>query len=106
MIKFILTIILYVSISAYGLYKLKASSQILSFEFFVGAFFYGAGFLIWIVILRLYPLSVAFPVAAGSLVIATQFFGAYLLKEPLTLLHLTGVGFILAGVTIIFLPNE
>lgn len=106
MMKFIIVIILYTTASAYGLYKLKASAQILSPEFLVGAFFYGAGFLIWIAILRYYPLSIAFPVAAGCLMIATQLVGYYFLKEAPSPLQLSGAGLILAGVTLMFIPYE
>jgi multidrug transporter EmrE-like cation transporter len=52
---------------------------------------------VWLVILRMYPLSIAFPLAAGSLVIGTQLVGWLLLGEGLTAHKLIGCALILAG---------
>ncbi len=66
--------------------------------FLIGCFFYGTGFLMWLLILRVLPLSIAFPVAAGSLIVATQLFGVLVLKEPIAPWHIAGIAFILVGV--------
>ena len=95
-------IILYAVISAYGLYLLKSAPGWRTASFLAGVLFYGAGFLIWLRILRLLPLSVAFPVAAGCLVVATHLFAVLLLKEPLTPLHGVGVALLLSGIFLIY----
>ena len=95
-------ITVYALISAFGLYKIKAADGVQDVVMWIGAAAYGAGFLLWLLILRKFPLSIAFPVAAGSLIIATQAFSYLYLKEPITTTHLVGVALILAGVTIVF----
>ena len=95
-------IAIYALISAYGLYRIKAATEIVSFGFLIGCILYGSGFLIWIYILRILPLSVAFPLAAGSLLIATQLFGVLLLKEPVPIAHVAGVVLILIGVGLVY----
>ena len=95
----------YAVISAFGLYKLKVADKILGIDFAVGAAAYGLGFIVWLFVLRAFPLSVAFPIAAGSLVIATQAFGFYLLKEPMHAVHLIGIGFIVVGIGIVFVKT-
>ena len=98
--RFILILIGYALISAYGLYLLKASSDILSVKFLIGGIFYGTGFLVWVIILRLYPLSLAFPVAAGMLIVSTQLFGIFLLGEQSSWQSLTGTGLIMSGIVL------
>ncbi len=53
------------------------------------------------VILRLMPLSLAFPIAAGSLVLGTMLTGAFLLNETVSPIHIVGAVLILAGITLI-----
>lgn len=98
-------IALYALISAYGLYRIKAATEIASFGFLIGCIFYGSGFLIWIYILRILPLSVAFPLAAGCLMVATQLFGVLLLKEPMPIAHAAGVVLILIGAGLVYRPE-
>lgn len=100
--QFVGLITFYALISAFGLYKIKAAEGLQDHALWIGAFFYGAGFLIWLMILRKFPLSLAFPIAAGSLIIATQAFGHFFLKEALPSLHLVGVALILGGIALIF----
>ena len=95
-------LLVYVSLSAYGLYLLKAAPRILSETFFIGFLLYGTGFLLWLWILMRLPLSVAFPTAAGSLILATLLVGHFLLGEPITPLHAIGALAILAGIIVIF----
>jgi multidrug transporter EmrE-like cation transporter len=64
--------------------------------------FYGAGFALWLVILKLYPLSLAFPIAAGSLIVASQFIGIYLLNESLRLTNILGIFLIIAGMFLVY----
>ena len=93
--------LLYVAVSAYGLYKIKAAANLVSLEFAVGFIAYGLGFLLWLYILLRMPLSVAFPIAAGALIVATQLLGYLLLGERITVLHGLGVTAIVVGIALI-----
>lgn len=93
---------LYVVVSSFGLFKLKSASGFLSPDFLLGFTFYGIGFLIWYSVLTRLPLSVVFPIAAGSLVIATQVVGYLFLGETIRLVHASGIALILTGIVLIF----
>mgnify|MGYP000161392187 CR=1 FL=1 len=93
----------YAVISTFGLYLLKAAQEVQSFNFAVGAFCYGSGFIIWLFILRMYPLSVAFPAAAGTLIVATQVAGIVYLGEKANLTALIGSGFIILGIILMYI---
>ena len=95
-------ITIYSLISAFGLYKIKAADGMQDVVMWVGAAAYGAGFLIWILILRKYDLSIAFPIAAGSLIVATQAVSYVFLKETLSTTHMVGVAVIIVGISIVF----
>lgn len=99
---FPLLLVLYAAVSAFGLYLLKASENIQSYGFLIGVVLYGGGFVIWIFILRIYPLSVSFPAAAGSLIVATYALGTLLLKEESNLTSLAGIVLILGGIILIY----
>lgn len=92
----------YLVTSASGLLLLKAAGPVLSPRLVAGAGLYSVGFVIWYVILQKMPLSVAFPLAAGGLIIATQLCGVMFLNETFSYLQLFGAGLILAGIAIIF----
>jgi len=92
----------YVVISVAGLTLLKSQSEILSVRFVLGFLLYGLGFVMWYILLRMMPLSVAFPIAAGSLIAATQLAGAVFLDERLGAAHLFGIAVIIAGVVLVF----
>jgi multidrug transporter EmrE-like cation transporter len=92
--------VLYAAASAYGLYLLKDASTLLSLRAAVGAVLYGGGFCIWIAMLRVFPLSIAFPVAAGSLIIATHLIARFLLGEVVLMWQTIGVALILAGIAL------
>jgi drug/metabolite transporter (DMT)-like permease len=96
-------LLLYVVISSSGLYALKLAQGTIGTAFFTGLAVYGIGFLIWYGMLARMPLSVAFPLAAGGLVIATQIVGALFLDETLRLAHIGGIGLIVAGIAVVFL---
>lgn len=93
---------LYVLVSSFGLFKLKSASGILSLDFLLGFTLYGLGFLIWYYVLTRLPLSVAFPIAAGSLVIGTQAVGYLFLGETIHMAHAGGIVLILGGIFLIF----
>jgi len=93
----------YVTTSVAGLSLIKEATGLMTTKFLIGFVSYGAGFLIWILLLiRALPLSVAFPVSAGALIIGTQIAGAAYLRESLTKIHLLGVAAIMAGIVLIF----
>ena len=100
-IYFYTIIILYALTSAFGLVKIKMAQKLLSMDFMLGFFLYGAGFVVWLFILRKFPLSIAFPVAAGSLIIATQIFAYSLLHEEITLLQVVGAALIISGIVVV-----
>ena len=95
-------LLVYVVTSTFGLWKLKSAGGVLGGDLVIGFLAYAAGFLIWYAMLLRLPLSVAFPVAAGSLIVATQIAGRLLLGESLPLAHLGGVALILAGIALVF----
>ena len=70
----------YIFISLLGLYQLKAAE---------------------LVVLRWFPLSIAFPLAAGTIIVGTQIVGALLLNEQFDAISLIAVSFILIGLTIL-----
>lgn len=97
----------YTVISVAGMALIKAAPALLSLRWMAGFGLYVAGFVIWLgVILRIMPLSQAFPVAAGALMVGTQLAGWLFLKERLALPHLAGVALILAGVVIVSMATQ
>lgn len=91
----------YVITSCYGLYLIKAAESWKTFSFILGALLYCAGAAMWMVILRLMPLSLAFPIAAGSLVIGTLMVGGLVLRETISAWHMFGAAMIVIGISII-----
>ena len=100
-LRFGALLLLYAAASAYGVYRLKSAPEVLSGGFVVGATFYVASFGVWLVILRSYPLSIAFPAAAGAAILATQFVGLYILSEPASVRALTGTALVALGIALI-----
>jgi multidrug transporter EmrE-like cation transporter len=90
--------LIYAAVSAYGLFLLKDAASLISGRALVGAVFYGGGFLIWIAMLRMFPLSIAFPIAAGSLIVATSVVARLFLGEMISTVHLVGIALIVAGI--------
>ncbi|MDL2279656.1 hypothetical protein LJC15_03205 [Desulfovibrio sp. OttesenSCG-928-G11] len=80
-----LTLVVYTLLSVFGLYKIKAAANILSIPFIMGFFLYGSGFLIWLHMLRKYPLSLIFPLCSAGLLIGTLLAGWFLLHEHISL---------------------
>jgi multidrug transporter EmrE-like cation transporter len=98
--------VLYAAISAYGLYLIKDAPTLLSLRALVGGIFYGGGFLIWIVILRVFPLTMAFPIAAGSLIVATQLIARFYLAETIVTSQTIGIGLIVVGIFLVSLRAQ
>jgi drug/metabolite transporter (DMT)-like permease len=93
-----LLFIVYIASSCMGLFLIKAAPEWRSINFVAGVGLYGFGAILWLVILRLLPLSLAFPIAAGGLIICTILTGKIFLHEELTALQLAGAAFIIAGI--------
>jgi len=97
----------YTIISVLGMVLIKAADATFSVKSAIGFALYAGGFLLWIgVILRLMPLSQAFPLAAGMLLLGTQFAGWLALGEKLSPIHLGGVALILIGVVLVGMPES
>ena len=96
---------IYVNLSLYGLYKLKVAELGINPDFILGAFSYGSSFLLWIIVLRWYPISVVFPLAAGSVIVGTQLVGIYFLNEPFDRISMFAIGLILAGLLALSLAS-
>lgn len=103
-LKPVLVFAVYVALSCSGLYLLKAAPTWLSLRFAGGFALYAAGAVMWLVILRHYPLSLAFPVAAGALMLGTSLIGLLWLGETLTRLQAGGAAVILIGI-VMLLPR-
>ncbi len=94
-------IAIYAATSAYGLYRMKAAERLVSIDFGIGFLLYGVGFVMWLYLLRKYPLSIVFPIAVGALIIATQVLAGGLLRESLGAAHLAGVLMIVLGIALV-----
>jgi multidrug transporter EmrE-like cation transporter len=81
---------------------IKQAGEIRSWRFAAGFLLYGAGFLVWLWILRRLPLSVAFPTAAGALIAATVLGGYLFLGERLLIAQAIGIALILVGIVLVF----
>jgi len=98
----LLLLALYVSVSVAGLTLMKLRSELTDITSWIGFALYGAGFGLWLLFLKRVPLSKAFPVAAGSLIIGTQVCGWYFLNEEISRTQVLGIGLMLAAVVLIF----
>ena len=94
-------LVIYFLLSTFGLYHLK-SAQFFSFAFIGGFISYVLGFGLWMLVLRLLPLSIAFPVAAGGLIITTQVAGYYFLNEKIALPQWIGLGLMFIAIGLIY----
>lgn len=100
-------LLIYTVVSVVGMTMIKGAPSLLSPKWITGAGLYAIGFVIWIgLILRMMPLSQAFPIAAGALMLGTQVAGWLLLKERLTVPHLAGAALIVVGVAIVSLATQ
>jgi multidrug transporter EmrE-like cation transporter len=88
----------YVITATFGLYRMKAAPAVVSLEFAAGATAYALSFLLWILILLRMPLSVAFPLVTGLVIVATQLCGALWLNEPMTWWKAAAVVLIISGI--------
>lgn len=66
-----------------------------------GVFLYFVAFLLYIVALKLFPLNVAHPILTSGAIAIVTLFAFFVFKEPMSLLKITGIIFILIGVIFI-----
>ena len=72
-------------------------TQLLDWRTILGLALYGGAAMLYIIALRRIPMSVALPFTAISY-IAAALIGHFAFHEPLTMMHLTAIGLIMAGV--------
>jgi multidrug transporter EmrE-like cation transporter len=72
-------------------------TQLLDWRTILGLVLYGGAAMLYIIALRRIPMSVALPFTAISY-IAAALIGHFAFHEPLTMMHLTAIGLIMAGV--------
>ena len=85
---------------------LKAAQSWTSPSFLIGGILYGLGAFIWLVILRTFPLSIAFPIASGVLMMGTSATGFFILKESFSLQNAVGIFLIFAGISLLAVNME
>lgn len=88
----------YVLAATFGLYRMKVAPEVASIAFFIGASSYALSFLLWILILRRMPLSIAFPLVTALVIVATQVCATLWLSEPLSWWKAGGVVLIVSGI--------
>ena len=95
-------LLVYVIISTSGMLLIKTAPGPMSLGFIAGFTLYAIGFCLWYILLTTMPLSVAFPIAAGSLIVGTQVLGYLVLKEALSPLHCIGLALLMSGIAVIY----
>lgn len=91
----------YAIISCYGLYLLKAAQSWLSPSFIIGGVLYGLGACVWMLILRTFPISIAFPIASGALMLGTSAIGIFIFKESFDIKSAMGMVFLISGIVLL-----
>ncbi|WP_305988580.1 SMR family transporter [Roseibium sp. MMSF_3544] len=100
-----LAFLIYFPTSIFGLYKMKSANSLLSLDFSIGLFAYFVGAMLWIVALRHFPLSFAFPFAAGLLIVGTQLTGIFILNETTDTRQLIAIALLIAGLILMGTRN-
>ena len=92
----------YVVLSCTGLVFMKRAISLMTPTFFFGFGMYGVGFLLWLGVLRRLTLSVAFPIAAGALVLGTMVAGYLFLNESVSIRQCIGALLIIVGIVVVY----
>lgn len=71
--------------------------------FSIGGVFYILSFVLWLAILRQFPLSLAYPVAIGMTLTLTSITSVIYLAEPITFNKVLGTILIIAGIVSLFI---
>lgn len=106
MIQMVLLVVVQVFLSIGGMYKIKTASGILETDFMLGFGCYAASFIVWVFLLRIYPVSIVFPLAIGVNLVATQILGIYILGEKYGWVQLLAVGLIVLGVILLSVAEK
>ncbi len=107
MLSKVLIFLFYIASSSFGLVFIKKSTGVLSLLFIAGNFLYIVGYVIWVsVILKMLPLSTAFPLASAGLLIASQIAGKVVLDEKVDIYNLIGCSLIILGFIVIFSKGD
>lgn len=77
--------------------SLNLFGAIQDWRFIVAIVLYGAATLLWIRILKVMPLSTAYPLAMGATIALTALVGAGAFNETLSIAKATGLGLIILG---------
>jgi drug/metabolite transporter (DMT)-like permease len=85
---------------ASGSFSLSVDGVLKNWKLFTGFFLYGTGALLFIYALRHGNLSILYPLIATSY-IWVALLSFFLLKEPVSLLNVAGVGLIIAGIALV-----
>jgi len=105
-VSLIFALTIYTGLSVMGLYKLKLAASFLSWSFVLGFAMYGVGFLIWLYMLKKFPLSLIFPLCASCILIGTQLVGWFLIHEAITPKKIFAVLCALMATVLIYLEME
>ena len=106
MIQMILLVVVQVLLSIGGMYKIKTACGIVEADFVLGFGCYAASFMVWVFFLRIYPVSIVFPLAIGVNLVATQILGICILGEKYGWVQLLAVGLIVLGVILLSLAEK
>lgn len=90
-----------VSVSSLSLNYLSIFKTLFSPMVFLGFFLYGTSSIVWLFVLKKFPLSTAYP-ALSLTYIAIVLFSVIIFKEPLTINKIIGITLIFSGVYILF----
>ena len=101
MLKQILLFFVYAIVGTFGLYKIKVFGSWFDADFFLGCVAYAASSLIYLLIIRITPLSTSVPVLTSMLIVSTCLIGVWYFDEPLNFNKLIGIMFIIAGIIFI-----
>ena len=74
-------------LSVCGLYKIKSAPVVMSWDMCLGIGCYGVSFILWIWLLRVYPVTIVFPLALSLNLVATQMMGYWCLGEKFDFLQ-------------------
>ncbi|MBR1605446.1 MAG: hypothetical protein IJ660_05010 [Alphaproteobacteria bacterium] len=101
MIFGILGVLIQPLLSVCGLYKIKTALDVVSWDMFFGVGIYGISFLLWLWLLRVYPVSIVFPVATSLNLIATALMGVLVLHESWNYWQGMALILILSGIALL-----
>lgn len=103
----ILIFLFYIISSSFGLFFMKKSTGIMTLNFVFGNALYIVGYVIWVlIILKMLPLSTAFPLASAGLIITSQIIGFLFLEERINIYNILGCCLIFLGFVVIFIKGD